>query len=502
VSGGSTVYTHPDYRVIRSNTTARDANLLTFSKDNRLLKLGERFFMNGVYDSGLGYNYGVSWWETFLTTERRLFELPLNTYLNYWYPGTSDNTQQMKDFQDACHNHGVLTYLTANCFSANMQNSYFQIEKSSGFLAGIDRDNTAGVYIADECTGALADDTLVRHRYMCDRKENGVNLSILFANNSLPMWPESGDLLGTDPYTMFGAEPVGGYPFYLVEEWVAATRDAVQNSKPYIAVLQFFKAYSSGRFPTAAEMKNMWVMAVANGAQGILWWSIGNGNGALTTVCTGWCTTKAEYFERLKSTITEIHAIEEVLVQDDVIDWCTCDDDMITFVVRKLGDTWYLFASNPTPDARDVTFTPDVSVLDVIVYNEDRIIEGGETFSDTFSAYEAHIYSLEATSMAQTLSVDRWNVNTSPNRQLEPQGIASTETHGYQVLNFTSSPLSIASAEVFGALNLTYDQNLIPLAIYTSEAFGTAYFIVEGQARFLRIQFNLKKPAVEFDLIH
>ncbi len=52
-----------------------------------------------------------------------------------------------------------------------------------------------------------------------------------------------------------------------------------------MTVIQFFQFTSSGRWPTQAELRNMSYMAIANGANGLMYWSLGAGG--LAYICDG-----------------------------------------------------------------------------------------------------------------------------------------------------------------------------------------------------------------------
>src|SRR5438034_48108 len=75
------------------------------------------------------------------------------------------------------------------------------------------------------------------------------------------LWRDSADVLSTDPYPMFGAEPAGGYRMSAVADGARIARDAVKDSRPWMTVLQFFQFTSQGRWPTRAEMRNHAFMA-------------------------------------------------------------------------------------------------------------------------------------------------------------------------------------------------------------------------------------------------
>jgi len=132
------------------------------------------------------------------------------------------------------------------------------------------------------------------------------------------LWREAADVISTDPYPMYGSEPVGGYNHGQVAAWTRMTAQAVQHSRPIMTVLQFFKfdasRSSQGRWPTQTEMRNHAYMAIVEGAKGLMWWSLGE-NG-LTADCRNtitWCAQRAQLMNQLKTVVSEIASLEPVL---------------------------------------------------------------------------------------------------------------------------------------------------------------------------------------------
>ena len=153
-----------------------------------------------------------------------------------------------------------------------------------------------------------------------------MTFATLLGGNDLPLWRDSVDVVSTDPYPLYGAEPVGGYDHGQVADWTRMTAQAVQHSRPIMTVLQFFKfdasRSSQGRFPTQAEMRNHAYMAIVEGAKGLMWWSLGDK--ALDTVChnsNSWCSQRTQLMNQLKAVVSEIASLEPVLLGPDVTAW-------------------------------------------------------------------------------------------------------------------------------------------------------------------------------------
>lgn len=83
------------------------------------------------------------------------------------------------------------------------------------------------------------------------------------------------------------------------------TRAAIQDARPFFTVLQFFKfdaGRRQGRWPSYQEMRNHAYMAIAEGARGLLWWSLGENGLASACRSGGWCADRTTYLQNLKTT--------------------------------------------------------------------------------------------------------------------------------------------------------------------------------------------------------
>lgn len=279
--------------------------------DGRFVLNGEETFLLGVYDSGFS-RAGISappvdGWESALFTGRGdaqyyrgLADFPINVYLNYLQGMAS--LEQVQGLLDVLGKYGVMWFQTANC-SGNGSYTRF----AAGFT--VDRDNgnfarqlaqhpqMAGYYIMDECGDSsfgtnLVPETQDHHGLLKSPgfDPGAVNFAVPVARGYRHprFWtsPPNGDprassaptadLFGTDPYPMFGPEPPTGYPHFEVGDYIARLRNEVPANRPIVGVLQFFAAGQGGRLPTKAEMRMHAYAAIVEGAQGLLWWDIGD----------------------------------------------------------------------------------------------------------------------------------------------------------------------------------------------------------------------------------
>ena len=394
-ASGSVVFEYPAFRIAKVSGSLRQQMTASFDEHNRILLRGRPTFLLGVYDSGLGYYNYESGWENLFTTARRLFELPINLYLNYWY-GEAGNAAWIP-MMNVLQQRGILALTNANCFDASpvervTPNAWFLKASETDLQTRASHPGFLGFYAADECRGDLASNVFGHYQRMKSLDRDGLVLGTLLGNSQLVLWPEAVDLLATDPYPLYGAEPAEGYNFGLVADWTRRTRAAVRNSRPIASVLQFFQFTSRGRWPTRSELRNMSYMAIAEGANGLIYWSLGAN--ALAYVCSGWCEEKIEYFNRLKAVLEELKALESALASLDRPDLLVSNSNpAIRTRVKYADGKVCVIAYNSTAAPATATFGMSFVPATVSVHGESRnIMPSGAGFSDSFGPWEAHVY--------------------------------------------------------------------------------------------------------------
>jgi hypothetical protein len=395
LAGPSGTYDYPAYRIVKRPGALRAAMTMSFDENNRFLIHGQPAFLLGVYDSGMGYYNYEQGWEDLFTTQRRLFELPINFYLNYWY-GAAPNTA-IAPMMDVLQRHGIYNLTNANCFAGNtldqMGANWFTGSDDATVQSRGQHPGFGGFYASDECQGGLVPDVFAKYQRMKALDPDGIVFGTLLPGHDVFLWRDTLDVLATDPYALYGAEPAAGYPLSKVADGTRQTRDAVKGSRPFATTLQFFKFTSLGRWPTQAELRNMSYMAIAEGANGLFYWSLGAN--ALAYVCTGWCDVKVDYFNRLKAVITELKSLEPALISVDRPELLLSNSNgaVIRTRVKYAGGRAYLIAYNYSNQPATASFAWAGAVSSVSVYNEARTLPvSGGGFSDSFGPYEAHVY--------------------------------------------------------------------------------------------------------------
>ena len=396
-SSNQTVYTYPAYRVSRVPAGMRTSLNVTFDERNRVLVRGVPRFVLGVYDSGSSYSTNDAFWENQLwspTGDRRMDGMRINFYLNYWFGEAPMDA--MRALMGNLQRRGVMYLQTGNCFDRFAAGNQFAINSSEGYVRDFGAQaGSGGYYTIDECQSSLIPGAFAQYDRLRRLDPDSVTFATNFGNPDLPLWRDAADIVSTDPYPLFGAQPSAGYNHGQVGQWTARTREAVMDARPFMTVLQFFKFTSQGRWPTVTEMRNHAWMAIVEGARGLWWWSLGDN--ALRNVCSDWCAEKTTYMNNLKTVVNEIAALEPALLADDTPGALSGNSNTgaIRTKVKLHNGRGYVFAYNTTNATAGATFTWNTTPGNVTVNAENRTLSvSGRSFTDSFAPYQAHVYVL------------------------------------------------------------------------------------------------------------
>ncbi|MBI2205681.1 MAG: Ig-like domain-containing protein [Candidatus Rokubacteria bacterium] len=439
--GGTTLGT---WDVMPVPASDRASMNVSHDKNGRLLMQNKPRFGLGVYDSGLSYFTDPASYESTLFApggKRQLGGINLNLYLNYHYGEAP--LQAMQALMDALQNHDMMYLQTANCFASGSYTRIpFSADQGSWATDFAKHKGAAGFYIMDECEEPLVPETKQHHQALAAKAPGTMTFAATLAGpkpeHDIRKWTQTQDMLGTDPYPLFGAEPTQGYSHFQVADYVAYARSAARDSRPIFSVLQFFKFTSDSRWPTAAEQRAHAIMSIVEGADGLFWWEIGQ-NG-LQKDPSQFATQMAI----LKANVNELAALESVLVAPDAptalpgnttqyadekagriaqlnlsktnswlwnaktmyqreIDRINAGDlshspmlpgaaDVRT-KVKVVGGKGYVFAYNYTNKTLPVTFTWHTGPGTVTENKSGTSYPvSGSSWSDSFGAYESRIY--------------------------------------------------------------------------------------------------------------
>jgi|GEM_PF-1050969 len=398
----SPAYTYPAYRVSKVPAAARQSMNIAYDEKNRVLIKGRPRFVLGVYDSGGGYGSTDAFWEQQIWSPsgpRRLDGLRINFYMNYWMGAAPADA--MNALMSNLQKRGVMYLQNGNCFDKYPAGTDLLIHGSDSYVRAIgSHAGNGGYYTADECRPDQMNGVFEQYKRLRALDPDSMTFAALFGHPDLAMWREAADMLSTDPYPLYSAEPAGGYDHKRVADWTALTRDVVKNARPFMTVLQFFRATSLGRWPTRAEMRGHAYMAIVEGARGLWWWSVGNGLGALNTTSTcptagSWCAFQQARMADLKAVVSELADLEPVLLADDAPGALrgNSNPSAIRTKVKLAGGRGYVFAYNYTNSTQTATFTWNTAPGTVSVNAENRSLSAsGSSFTDSFGPYQAHVY--------------------------------------------------------------------------------------------------------------
>jgi hypothetical protein len=289
---------------------------------------GRPRFVLGVYDSGGSYSADPAHWERQVFSERGLDGMPIHVYLNYYLGGMPiDATRALLD---VLHARGISYLQTGNSFEGGSWRRSldrpFSIGDEGYVRAFAQHPAALGYYIADEPHDAMLAETVEHHRQLKAWDPDGITLNVLMAGypnkqsdkrTEPSMWVNSADVIGIDPYPVSQqaeGSPPPDYPHFAVAEFVSKLRSVVPTWRPVWAVLQLFPGMGGARLPTADEMRAHAVMAIVEGAQGIMWWGVGS-----TQLRQGTdAGTVAAHTGHLRALVTELAALEPALLADDL----------------------------------------------------------------------------------------------------------------------------------------------------------------------------------------
>jgi hypothetical protein len=234
-------------------------------------------------------------------------------YLNYWLGNMPIGPTNA--LLDVLHNHGMMYLQTGNCFDTGSWTRYgansFSIMSQTYVQQYAQHPAALGYYIMDECVDALIAETEAHHDQLKSWDPQGItfaaNLAAGYRDPAL--WVDAADVMGTDPYPLYGPERAAGYTHFIVADFVSKLRAVAKPDRPVWSVLQFFQFTTDSRMPTPEELRVHAVMSIVEGAQGIFWWDIGvNGLRRLDA------TTVSTYMAHLKTLTTELAGLEPALI--------------------------------------------------------------------------------------------------------------------------------------------------------------------------------------------
>ena len=287
---------------------------------------------------------------------RKMAEAPVNFNINYFV--WSNDTATQRRYLAAMQEHGIWFLYTVNNVFPDPKSSWdFPILKellpeAGGKLATQEVTNKylarlaetmsgmpghGGWYVMDERSFEQVPRTF--HQYTVLRRADPGHPTFAVSNKprELECWRDAVDVLGMDPYPLFNMK--AGQPLSLAAEWTKASAAATRGRRPVWMVIQFFQGWSTDRWPAEDELRTMSLMAIAEGARGLFYWSFGSR--ALLSVGEA---KREEYWQRLAKVMKELKSIEPALVAPDAPAAVKeVSDGRVRWRARATGGKTYVF---------------------------------------------------------------------------------------------------------------------------------------------------------------
>jgi hypothetical protein len=424
-AANQTVSTYPAYRIIKVDAALQGSLGYYIDTDNFLVRNGQKRFVWGVYDRWSSRRCGIctfnnenpylqipgfnglstvgSYADTMLNAEMNIVPfaginlIPPNDQLTPWLAAV--NSVGVGHLQIV--NNWVKGDRNFPPWASNLSNQQlWQLAVSS--MTG--KPGALGFYTYDEPDDQSVIPTVFA-QHVSMSTPGLIDFGVLINSRRIFRWRDMSDVLSSDPYPVgvipaldeiaFGATL--SPPMMRTSIWTRETVRQVYGSRPVWMVLQMY--LQGGVFPTYDQMKMQAYKAIINGATGILWWGFVSESG----IEYEWyvANNHQPYFD-FKRISQEVMGLEANLIsppQQQLLQ--SVSDNRIEYLVKESPTQIVIFASNFSEvSLGSVSFTlsptAPATTGPVQVYSENRTVNlnTGLSFTDSFNAYDVHVYIL------------------------------------------------------------------------------------------------------------
>ena len=268
----------------------------------------------------------------------------------------------------------------------------------------IDHPSIIAWYINDEMNVSQID-VLKAHRDLLETLDPGrPTWTVIYQYRQTRGYLPSLDIIGTDPY------PIPGTDISQATLYSKAAKDQTFNSRAIWMVPQIFNwaSYRKGkrkecRAPSLAEMRNMAWQCIANGANGLVFYSLHDLFKMDKTVENGGAALVREPFEQrwqeVKQMATEIKRYLPVLLSKKAsvhIKPTTSNKNIVTRIYDKSGENW-LLAVNSSRKTVSQTFeiSAPVTSMKMELGQEKAELSGKNALSLKFAPLEIKLLKLK-----------------------------------------------------------------------------------------------------------
>jgi len=301
-----------------------------------------------------------------------------------------------RQFLDACARAGVYSWVNFTGLTRG------HVPWRAGDLAAKVKDHPTLLawYLCDEPDHGgwnVPPPELRLARKVIAEKDGGAHPAITLVMSWTPsniyQYRDTCDILASDPYCIKAERPCD---LHYVSRCVDTMRSASHDEKPVWAVLQ--AGWDVTAEPTREEEYAMTYLAVAHGADGILWFSL------------GYTLKHPDLWQTLKDLAAELKALTPVLTAKTVWMKTGAGHSAIDAILKETDDAYYLIAVN-VPDIEGPKDGPKTLLsedltgvrlpLSVVetgvakVWFEDREVPLSDgLLTDDFRLYERHVYEI------------------------------------------------------------------------------------------------------------
>lgn len=369
-------YRYPAYVVHKISADQRKSLAVWFDAHQVMHVAGKPVFPLGLYNTTRQFSNGELDFDTEVARLKKMAEAPVNANTNYWWwpCGTAVRRRYLAEMHRLglgyfdCVNNAFPPFPRTPC-AAELVPEAAKLEKLESQelvdtylarLAAAMRDLPAfrGWYVMDE--RGFVEVPRHFHQFQVLRKADPGHPTFGVSNLplELPLWRDALDVFGLDPYPLFNMK--AGRPLSLVGEWTRAGVEATHGSRPVWMVLQFFQGWAADRWPTAEELRTMSLMAIAEGARGLYYWSFGNRG--LMSVANA--QQQEDYWQRLVQVTKELKSLEPALVAPDAPQAVKAvSDPRVRWRARLAGGKCHILAY--LPSAKFVADPAQAETVDV-----------------------------------------------------------------------------------------------------------------------------------------
>lgn len=231
-------------------------------------------------------------------------------------------------------------------------------------------------YLNDEAPLTQLDRLILHKEWVEELDPNHPTWSVLYQIGEIGGYFDTCHAIGTDPY------PIPEKPAAMAGEWTRKTVEAMHGARPVWMVPQVFNwgAYREEkadqyRQPTIEEVRNMTWQCIAEGANGLIFYSWFNmylpqRNAGLDF---------ESYWPQFKTVVQEVKDMTPALLSVDEPPAITTDDaEWLNWTVKQVGTTTYLIAVNNSPEPQETTFTLPFEPATVTRFGTDKAIPMAE----------------------------------------------------------------------------------------------------------------------------